>query len=653
MYCEKCGQQLSEDAKFCDRCGQKVEESNEGKADDFNPSEKKNRKSNIYLLLSGIILVLFALAFCFWFGFKNERDVKEHKDYMETAEKYIEELDYEKAEATYLNAIEIEPKKKEPYLKLAKIYMKQGKYDKAEEILEKADATGVKGTAEQEREEEQIKEQIKEEKKTKNYKWSINPTIEADDIYYLADYPDYGAPLNDVCKQADNSRAVIQREDQYGIIDLNGKLLADVEYKNIYNFGENYMMEKTIPEYEEEFGCEWEVYWLNEDGKVQADVGSGEIFLTYYYYHEGDVCAAGYIEDNSTETMPVQQSEQLADEDSSPESFLDNLDGKYAIEDEGRLVTDFVYDECGSESEGLLAVCKNGKWGYVDKQGNIVIPIEYDASWEQYPVLDSNYSRSTDCVKDYCYAASDGYVVLKKDNEWELRDTDGELVIEPGFFEEMRPVFDKKCWVKKDGKWGVIELITSEAEDPEEETSQEISYEMLEGIWLQEDSVDAIQFTFELNDEVRYNTTVSLDLDYTTTYYLENNQLVLDVVNPEYGSTVELKYYLEYSENEKVKICKLSPSEENENADISGLYGVEELICGTYIQIKLEQVKQLLEISDDLEIYTEQSDVWYSEDEGIYMTDVLYETSDVDVWASAIVDALTGELMEDVIMCSE
>lgn len=469
MYCEKCGQQLSEDAKFCDRCGQKIDESNEGKADDFNPSEKKNRKSNIYLLLSGIILVLFALAFCFWFGFKNERDVKEHKDYMETAEKYIEELDYEKAEATYLNAIEIEPKKKEPYLKLAKIYMEQGKYDKAEEILEKADATGVKGTAEQEREEEQIKEQIKEEKKTKNYKWSINPTIEADDIYYLADYPDYGAPLNDVCKQADNSRAVIQREDQYGIIDLNGKLLADVEYKNIYNFGENYMMEKTIPEYEEEFGCEWEVYWLNEDGNVQADVGSGEIFLTYYYYHEGDVCAAGYIEDNSTETMPVQQSEQLADEDSSPESFLDNLDGKYAIEDEGRLVTDFVYDECGSESEGLLAVCKNGKWGYVDKQGNIVIPIEYDASWEQYPVLDSNYSRSTDCVKDYCYAASDGYVVLKKDNEWELRDTDGELVIEPGFFEEMRPVFDKKCWVKKDGKWGVIELITPEPEDSEED----------------------------------------------------------------------------------------------------------------------------------------------------------------------------------------
>lgn len=469
MYCEKCGQQLADDAKFCSGCGQKVEEVNEEEMDDFKPSERKNKKNNIYLLLSGIVIVLLALVFLWWLVSKDEGVVKEHKDYIKTADKYVEDLDYEKAEDTYLNAIEIAPKEREPYLKLAKIYMEQGKYDKAEEILERADAAGAEGTIEQEAEEEQIKEQIKEEKEPQNYEWAVEPTIDADDIYYLADYPDYGAPLNNVCKQADNSRAVIQREDQYGIINLNGELLADVEYKSIYNFGENYMMRKTIPEYEEEFGCEWEVYWLNKDGTVQPDVGNGEVSLTYYYYHEGKVHTAGYIDENSTETMPVQKSEETADEDSSAESFLDNLNGKYAIEDEGKLVTDFIYDECGSESEGLLAVCQDGKWGYVDKQGNIVIPIEYDASWDKYPVLDSNYSRSTECVKDYCYAASDGYVVLKKDSEWELRDTEGQLVIEPGFFEEMRPVFDKKCWVKKDGKWGVIELITPEPEDSEED----------------------------------------------------------------------------------------------------------------------------------------------------------------------------------------
>ena len=48
------------------------------------------------------------------------------------------DLDYEKAEESYLKAIKIDPKRKKPYLKLADIYVAQEKYDKAVKILEDA-----------------------------------------------------------------------------------------------------------------------------------------------------------------------------------------------------------------------------------------------------------------------------------------------------------------------------------------------------------------------------------------------------------------------------------------------------------------------------------------------------------------------------------
>ena len=39
-----------------------------------------------------------------------------------------------------------------------------------------------------------------------------------------------------------------------------------------------------------------------------------------------------------------------------------------------------------------------------------------------------------------------------------MRNSKGDLVISSGAFEEILPVYDGKCWVKKDGKWGILKL---------------------------------------------------------------------------------------------------------------------------------------------------------------------------------------------------
>lgn len=322
-----------------------------------------------------------------------------------------------------------------------------------------------------------------------DYRWVVEPTIEADDIYYLADYPDLDHPINMLSKQADNSNAVIQRGDELGIISIEGNLLTEIEYREIANFGDSYMMIRTIPKYSKEYNMDWDIYWLNKNGEVSASVGNGVLDFEVYYCYEGVIQRAGYIYDDFVQgVLPVQESSVCHDQDTY--LIMNNLSGKYALEYDGKLITDFIYDECGSESEGLFAVCQNGKWGYVNKKGEIVIPFEYNASWQQYPVFDMGSSRSSSNVKEYCYAASDGYIVLLQDGEWELKDIDGNSIIPKGIFEVIRPVFDGKCWVKKDGKWGVIQILI---ETENEKLLSEGCYRYTNGQYLSDFSFKEVE----------------------------------------------------------------------------------------------------------------------------------------------------------------
>ena len=48
---------------------------------------------------------------------------------------------------------------------------------------------------------------------------------------------------------------------------------------------------------------------------------------------------------------------------------------------DGNIVIDFIYDEVHPFSVGLALVRKNGKWGYINTSGKLVIPCKYNPAW--------------------------------------------------------------------------------------------------------------------------------------------------------------------------------------------------------------------------------------------------------------------------------
>lgn len=109
--------------------------------------------------------------------------------------------------------------------------------------------------------------------------------------------------------------------------------------------------------------------------------------------------------------------------------------GKYGyIDRNGNLIVDFVFDGGYSFSEGLAAVKTNSKWGFVDKTGKFVIEPQFENA----------------------FTFSEGVAPVKLNQKWGFIDKAGKLVIEPQF-EDVYEFSEGLSAVKLNQKWGFID----------------------------------------------------------------------------------------------------------------------------------------------------------------------------------------------------
>ncbi len=80
------------------------------------------------------------------------------------------------------------------------------------------------------------------------------------------------------------------------------------------------------------------------------------------------------------------------------------------INRQGKTAISFEYDECNRFQEGRAEICKNGMIGFIDEGGNLVIPCQYDETY------------------DHC-GFSEGVVGVRKDKQWGYIDKYGNIVI--------------------------------------------------------------------------------------------------------------------------------------------------------------------------------------------------------------------------------
>lgn len=116
-------------------------------------------------------------------------------------------------------------------------------------------------------------------------------------------------------------------------------------------------------------------------------------------------------------------------------------DGKFGFLDEkGNEAVPCIYDEVGLFRQGRTQVRIGKKYGIVDTTGRIVLPIEYDNTYR----------------KAYKYMYYEGLAMVEKDGRTGYVDLEGKLVI-PMLFERGYQFTQGLAAVKHNGMWGYID----------------------------------------------------------------------------------------------------------------------------------------------------------------------------------------------------
>ena len=197
----------------------------------------------------------------------------------------------------------MDPKKAEAYIGLADTYLKQEDFDKAGAILSKGqkevskeEAKKISSSGAQSSDGASggtsINDQIEALKVGKNYTWMVEPETQADDIYYLKDENAMDYCGNDLNRQMDTGYAVIKQEDSFGLVGLDGRMGAELEYQGVSTLSKYYLLERKEPEYEPEYDTEMtDYYFIEEEESVEPAVAvigdAGSYFGGTFYFCGG------------------------------------------------------------------------------------------------------------------------------------------------------------------------------------------------------------------------------------------------------------------------------------------------------------------------------------------------------------------------------
>lgn len=163
-----------------------------------------------------------------------------------------------------------------------------------------------------------------------------------------------------------NSMFIAKSESNYGIINLDNETKVDFKYSNInfYDDVKVYELEETSTDTSKILNSE-----LAEIAQGVINETNSKKAYIKIWTEEG----YKYFETNGQEKT----SKEIL---TNNNLFLSKQNGKYGFVDkDGKVVVDYIYDDAREQNDyGYIAVKKDGLWGSLDKNGKIVSETKYN-----------------------------------------------------------------------------------------------------------------------------------------------------------------------------------------------------------------------------------------------------------------------------------
>ena len=230
-----------------------------------------------------------------------------------------------------------------------------------------------------------------------------------------------GSGFDDI-KSIDSNNLIFTRENKYGIMASDGTVLVEPTYDELtYTFdgnyiaknGDNYGIIDTSNQTKVDFTYSYITY-MSDENFIEADKEDGNTDLLDTSFNvkvTGIVSeintSKGYVKvraDGEYKYYNFRLEERTAQDIFTTNTlFLSRQNGKYGyVNKEGIVVVDYIYDDATEQNDyGYVAVKKNGVWGALDQNGNVIVTPSYELTqntvisfigkWHLAPDLNANY----------------------------------------------------------------------------------------------------------------------------------------------------------------------------------------------------------------------------------------------------------------------
>lgn len=203
----------------------------------------------------------------------------------------------------------------------------------------------------------------------------------------------------DEIKQIANSGVIFKKDNKYGLMGYDGKVKIEAKYNNLKEINTDIFAAKTNKKYgiidadnKEKLNFEYQDIYYNTVAGIyvaENDEYKSSILDTDFNIKITGILSEintdkGYMKlniDGEYKYYNFKLEEKNETEINADKTlFLSKKDGKYGFVDkDGKTVVDYTYDDATEQNAyGYVAVKKDGLWGSLNKEGKVVIEPTYD-----------------------------------------------------------------------------------------------------------------------------------------------------------------------------------------------------------------------------------------------------------------------------------
>ena len=203
----------------------------------------------------------------------------------------------------------------------------------------------------------------------------------------------------DKIKQIASSGIIFQKDKKYGVMGYDGKIIIEAKYNDLKEINKDIYTAEKNKKYgiidindKQKIPFEYESIYYDKDSGIY--VAEKENFESSIIDSEFNIKLTGILSELNIEKgfMKLKIGEQykyynfkFEEKDATEINFeqtlfLSRKDNKYGFLDkQGNIVVDYIYDDAMEQNQyGFIAVNKDGLWGALNSEGKIIIEPKYN-----------------------------------------------------------------------------------------------------------------------------------------------------------------------------------------------------------------------------------------------------------------------------------